>query len=208
MSACDLKEALRYMGVRGDPSPEMLALAQEAAGLLTSEAHYRVLSLRLPVSAHGGLDLPGEAIQCRLAGCREALLLGCTLGSGVDRLIRQTMLTRPALALAVNGCAAALLESCLDKTCQELTCQLREEGAGLTARFSPGYGDLPLSVQPALLERLQAYRIGLTVNTGGQLQPEKSVTAICGITTSTAPGTPSGCSSCGQQNCAFRRAGT
>ena len=37
------------------------------------------------------------------------------------------------------------------------------------------------SLQPALLERLQAYRIGLTVNAGGQLQPEKSVTALCGL---------------------------
>lgn len=47
------------------------------------------------------------------------------------------------------------------------------EGLTLTGRFSPGYGDLPLTLQPALLERLQAYRIGLTVNAGGQLQPGK-----------------------------------
>lgn len=205
MDGRDLREALRYMGVRGDPSPEMLALTQEAAGLLASEARYRVLFLRLPVD--DGLELPGEAIRRRLAGCREALLLGCTLGSGVDGLIRRTMLTRPALALAVNGCAAALLEARLDETCGELSRQLRAEGAGLTARFSPGYGDLPLSVQPALLERLQAYRIGLTVNEGGQLQPEKSVTAICGITGDSAPCVRPDCGGCEKQDCAFRREG-
>ena len=42
-------------------------------------------------------------------------------------------------------------------------------------------GTVPYPGIPALLERLQAYRIGLTVNAGGQLQPEKSVTALCGL---------------------------
>ena len=63
----------------------------------------------------------------------------------------------------------------------ELSAQVEGEGLTLTGRFSPGYGDLPLTLQPALLERMQAYRIGLTVNAGGQLQPEKSVTALCGL---------------------------
>lgn len=109
------------------------------------------------------------------------MLLGATLGSAVDGLIRRESLTRPALALAVNGCAAAMLEHALNGTCRELSAQVEGEGLTLTGRFSPGYGDLPLTLQPALLERLQAYRIGLTVNAGGQLQPEKSVTALCGL---------------------------
>ena len=186
MPPFDPREALRYMGVRGEADAALLALVEEAAALLEPLALYRVLLLRLPLhEAEGlaleGLPLPGESIRRCLRGCREAVLLGATLGSAVDGLIRRETLTRPALALAVNGCAAAMLEHALDGTCRELGKQMADERLTLTGRFSPGYGDLPLSLQPALLERLQAYRIGLTVNAGGQLQPEKSVTALCGL---------------------------
>lgn len=186
MTPFDRREALRYMGVRGAPDAGVQALVEEAAHLLEPRAHYRVLLQRLPLDWTGGLSLdgiplPGESIRRCMRGCGEAVLLGATLGSAVDGLIRRESLTRPALALAVNGCAAAMLEHALNGTCRELSVQVEGEGLTLTGRFSPGYGDLPLTLQPALLERLQAYRIGLTVNAGGQLQPEKSVTALCGL---------------------------
>lgn len=186
MPPFDRREALRYMGASGEPDAALAALVEEAAALLEPLAHYRVLLCRLPLErgtglALDGLPLPGESIRRCLRGCGEAVLLGATLGSAVDGLIRREMLTRPALALAVNGCAAAMLEHALDDTCKALREQVAGEGLTLTGRFSPGYGDLPLTLQPALLARLQAYRIGLTVNAGGQLQPEKSVTALCGL---------------------------
>ena len=166
MPPFDRREALRYMGVRGAPDAGVQALVEEAAHLLEPRAHYRVLLQRLPLDWTGGLSLdgiplPGESIRRCMRGCGEAVLLGATLGSAVDGLIRRESLTRPALALAVNGCAAAMLEHALNGTCRELSAQVEGEGLTLTGRFSPGYGDLPLTLQPALLERLQAYRIGL-----------------------------------------------
>ena len=186
MMPFDRREALRYMGVRGTEDAGLASLVEEAAALLEPLACYRVLMWRLPLRWTGslsldGIPLAGESIRRFLRGCREAVLLGATLGSAVDGLVRREMLTRPAVALAVNGCAAAMLEHALDETCRELAAQAAEEGRSLTGRFSPGYGDWPLDVQPALLERLRAYRIGLAVHAGGQLQPEKSVTALCGL---------------------------
>ncbi len=186
MMPFDRREALRYMGVRGTEDAELAPLVEEAAALLEPLACYRVLMCRLPLRWTGslsldGIPLAGESIRRFLRGCGEAVLLGATLGSAVDGLVRREMLTRPAVALAVNGCAAAMLEHALDETCRELAAQAAEEGRSLTGRFSPGYGDWPLDVQPALLERLRAYRIGLAVHAGGQLQPEKSVTALCGL---------------------------
>ena len=67
--------------------------------------------------------------------------------------------------------------------------------------------DLTLTLQEPLLALLEAYRIGLTLNAGGQLQPEKSVTALCGIgaSTQTARGCGHACSSCPNTDCAYRR---
>ena len=44
MRPFDLREALRYMGVRGEPSAEMLRLAQQGETLLRSAAHHAASS--------------------------------------------------------------------------------------------------------------------------------------------------------------------
>jgi hypothetical protein len=55
-------------------------------------------------------------------------------------------------------------------------------GLTITRRFSPGYGDLPLDIQPALLAVLDAERrIGLTCTQSLILLPRKSVTALIGL---------------------------
>ena len=51
-----------------------------------------------------------------------------------------------------------------------------------TWRFSPGYGDRPLSMQDDLLAAVEAgKRIGLATTQGHMLTPMKSVTAIIGL---------------------------
>lgn len=49
-------------------------------------------------------------------------------------------------------------------------------------RFSPGYGDCPLSAQRSIVDALNATRlIGLTVTPTSLLMPTKSVTAVIGL---------------------------
>ncbi len=56
------------------------------------------------------------------------------------------------------------------------------DGEYLTPAFSPGYGDWDLRAQAKVLELLQApKRIGLTLTGSGMLVPEKSITALVGI---------------------------
>jgi cobalamin-dependent methionine synthase I len=52
----------------------------------------------------------------------------------------------------------------------------------LTPRFSPGYGDFPLSYQRVLIDLLDAPRVlGVSVTPSDLLVPVKSVTAVVGI---------------------------
>ena len=71
----------------------------------------------------------------------------------------------------------------------------------------PGYGDLPLSCQQPLLSALRAMQtLGMTVNSGGLLSPNKSVTAIIGVRDTPATQTLSPCDACLKRgNCEFRR---
>ena len=82
--------------------------------------------------------------------------------------------------------------------------------AYLTDRFSPGYGDLPLDLQPALCAALDAQRrLGLTVTDSLLLNPVKSVTAVIGLSPTPQPARIRGCGYCNfRENCQFRKEGT
>lgn len=48
-------------------------------------------------------------------------------------------------------------------------------------RYSPGYGDLDLEIQPKLLKLLDGEQIGITTNSSHLLLPQKSITALIGL---------------------------
>ena len=80
------------------------------------------------------------------------------------------------------------------------------EGWHLRPRFSPGYGDFPLSCQRELLTLLRAPEtIGLTAGESMLLLPTKSVTAVMGRSRLALPCHRTGCEACGKTDCAFRR---
>ena len=55
-------------------------------------------------------------------------------------------------------------------------------GKTLAARFSPGYGDLPLEFQREIFRALDVpRRIGVSLGSSCLMSPSKSVTAIVGI---------------------------
>lgn len=112
-----------------------------------------------------------------LGGCGEAYLFAVTLGIGVDRLLRRLNLLSQGEHFITDALASAAAEALCDRVNDILS-----EEARLGPRFSPGYGDLPLSFQGTLLSRLQGDKtLGITVNEAYLMTPMKSVTAIAGI---------------------------
>ena len=84
-----------------------------------------------------------------------------------------------AKALWLDAAASAAIEEVCDEAQRQIALELER---ALTARFSCGYGDLPLTIQPQFLSLLDAGRkIGLSASASGMLTPIKSVTAVIGI---------------------------
>lgn len=108
----------------------------------------------------------------------------------------------------VTDClASAAIESVCDEAEKELAEKL--PGKFLTWRYSPGYGDLPLSLQPEIINVMNAgKRIGLSVTDSLMLIPSKSVTAVIGISRTSLPKAVKGCIGCIMyENCSFRKGG-
>lgn len=123
--------------------------------------------------------LEGKSIKKLLAPCNKCVVMAITVGFELDMKIAALGSSSPALSLLADAAASSAVEDACDACCESIESEL---GVKLTPRFSPGYGDLPMNIQPALLTLTNARRdLGLTVGSGCMLSPIKSVTAIAGI---------------------------
>jgi len=215
LSAPDTDEILRYMGM----PPEK---ADDATRSLAVQCGQQLLSVAAPrwcgqifelsfeaggVRLDGGLLLGGQELKHHLSDCGKAVVFCATLGADADALIRRAQYTDMAQALALDCAAGALVE----QLCDRIEGHIHTQYPGLHSpyRYSPGYGDLPLGVQCALLDLLDAHRlIGLSATDSCILTPRKSVTAILGLSDSPIPAYKRSCPLCpNADNCQLRKSG-
>lgn len=116
-------------------------------------------------------------------GCESALLLAATAGQGVADRIGQLMSDgKHRQAVVLDAAAAAGADNALGFMVQAWARDNSRRGlVPLKRRFSPGYGDLPLSCQQDLFHMLDAGRLGMGITEAYMLTPDKSVIAICGV---------------------------
>lgn len=150
---------------------------------LLKEIRYQYTGVRLPVTVTGSVCDFGFAkaesrnLAGNLYGCNEVFLFGVTTGLGVDRLLARLAALGTAEHFITDALSSAAAESLCEKTARMLA-----QNVPCRPRFSPGYGDLSLSFQRPLLQRIDAYeRLGITLNNASLMTPMKSVTAIMGI---------------------------
>lgn len=208
-------EAARYMGINGEPDSRVAEILDRIEPIVrervTPKYVYREASVELTDEGIRLDDvssvLTGDDIKKHLKGCNKAIILAVTLSAEADKLIRQTAVTDMAESLAVDCLCSAAVEQVCDLAEQEIFSQIKAPYR--TWRFSPGYGDLPLTLQKDLLLALNAQRrIGLTVTENSLLIPSKSVTAIIGISDTPIEKSGRGCAFCKmRESCAFSRIG-
>ncbi len=206
----DLGQAGRYFGAGEHPDRATAALLERCAPPLLEQVHIRAVWRSEPTEAllKAGL-LPGSDIQRHLAGCGSAIMLAVTLGPEADRCIRRAGVGDIAAGVATDALASALAEQAADAAEAALRQLAAAEGLYLTGRFSPGYGDWPITVQPLLAAALDTQRrIGLCVTQTDLLLPRKSVTALLGVSDHPVRGHLAGCGHCALRGrCDYRKRG-
>ena len=208
-----VEEALRYL--RAGADPESRRMAEDAAKTLESRVAPRYLwrACRIERGGEGiflpeaALTLPGTLAEKMLAECGTAVLMVCTLGAEFDRMEREWQARDMARAAVMDTCGSAWTEAVCDAAEEEI--RGRFPGKYLTDRFSPGYGDLPLSLQADFLRALDGGRkLGITANESFLLLPCKSVTAIVGLSDRPQGAKIRGCAYCAmREECAYRKDG-
>lgn len=116
-----------------------------------------------------------------LEGCHAAYLVCGTLGAGFDAMHRRVSVASGTDALIVQAIGAAAIEKWMDSVEDEIRAELGP-GETLRPRYSPGYGDFPLSAQRELLLLLDTpRRIGVSLTETLLMAPSKSVSAVVGV---------------------------
>ena len=161
----------------------MMLSADESLEELYEIMRPRYSAVRVPVSYEDsavlidGYRIESEGLMKNLSGAAEAYLIAVTLGTEVDTYLHRLGFLSGARRFAADAVASALAEALVCLADRELSCSL-----DCRPRFSPGYGDLPLSYQEVLLERVNGESLlGIRLTDTSFMLPSKSITAIMGI---------------------------
>lgn len=181
------REILRYAGM-GSADPAVDALLEECLRELAGVLTYRVCFKEFPVREEGELLDLGFArtasadLKKNLRGCERVVLFAATVGVGADRAIARAARLSPAKGLLMQAAGSERVEALCDVFNEEIARTAAEKGFSAAPRFSPGYGDLPLTLQKEIVSSLELSRVlGITLGETLLMTPSKSVTALIGI---------------------------
>ncbi|GAX47226.1 methionine synthase [Pseudolactococcus reticulitermitis] len=185
-------EVLRYLGYRRKQEltaaisalvDEMMLAVQDVSN---ARYIYQAYDFTLDESKQAihltntDLVFQSKQLYSHLKHAKQIVLLAATLGIEVERQVRLYELSEMTKALVLDAACVDYIEKICDLAEVDIDAQFKDKV--LNRRFSPGYGDLSLDVQPQFLKTLEADRqLGLTLTETNLMVPRKSVTAILGL---------------------------
>ncbi|MFW5780670.1 MAG: hypothetical protein ACOCWI_04395 [Bacillota bacterium] len=127
-----------------------------------------------------GITLKGNAIKKLLEDCVFAIITVATIGYEADKRVMALQKISPSKALVMNAAASAMVETLTDTLHKEI---IKEYGQKyVSARFSPGYKDLPLKTNKDIVDKYNlTKKFGILINDSYLMSPSKTITAITGI---------------------------
>jgi hypothetical protein len=134
------------------------------------------------IEIESAFAIESEKAAVRMAGCSEIYLMAVTIGPELDARVSEIShsgdMTR---AFLLNAYGSEAAEALMESLNREIVRQVEAQGLSTTKRYSPGYGDWPITAQTDLLGHLGAERIGISLTESCLMIPEKSVSAIIGV---------------------------
>ncbi len=207
------KEICRYLGYKNVvPDENINALIESCVDEVLKFAVPASVYKRFPLKIDGNLikienlEFYSKSLSKNLADCTEVILFAATLGLEVDRILAKYSKINVSRAVVFQSTAAAAIEAFCNECQEKIESEVKKEGLFVRPRFSPGYGDVALSIQKDFLNMIKADRtVGIILTQGDIMIPEKSVTAFMGLSSVDSKCYREGCEICGKTDCSYRR---
>lgn len=207
------KEMMRYAGlspkVKEFPQSAIDEAIQEALALAEPKGLWQIFPYEPENGIIAGdtpLQLEGHAIRHHLAHSYSVGVMAVTVGEEIEKASSAHFKEgRYLQGLLLDAAATAAVEHLADQVDQLIQKEAARYGQKTVWRFSPGYGDWPVTQQPSFCQLMHTEEIGLTVTDHSMLFPRKSVSAIIGISNCARKPSPNKCHTCSLQTCPFRQ---
>lgn len=192
LSQNDYLEAARYIGYSKMRLPDDIIMqmikkaSEKLLEVIKPQSVFEEFDLALKVKnekneiSFADVSFDSKDLSRNLQQCDRVYLMACTIGPQVDSIIRREQTIDAAMAAVLQGAGAMFIEKLVDLTNLQIKTDAQKKGRITKPRYSPGYGDVPLSCQKDFFRLLPCTRIGLTLMDTLIMAPEKSVTAYIG----------------------------
>lgn len=158
------------------------------------------------------LTLPPTVISKHLTNSVKVVVIAVTIGDKLEELVSDYFTKNEyTLGLLLDAAGTTAVEIAADQVCELIKQQANKEGYSTLSRFSPGYGQWDVTVQPQILSLAHADEINITATPACMLLPRKSITAVIGLTANVCKAEfeqniqGSKCQQCQQVNCLARK---
>lgn len=177
----DSDAILRYLNYRGgDISADILVSIERAINWLLANGEFKhtCQTHRIDVAENvilldSDIVLQSKDLAYVLKGCSRCHICLCTLGHKVSQHIKKKMLIDPADGVILDATASAVVEAYAE--------YINSQYQKTTMRYSPGYGDLALDLQPLLFDLLAGTKqTGVYLTSTHLMLPEKSILYLSG----------------------------
>lgn len=188
------EQVLRAQGMDPDlprpRSPVLADLVEQALELGPALVDPVVLTRQLGVTGlrheclqiEGGFELSGPLISQHMASAAWVRALICTLGPELEARVAFEMRRNPPLGMALDAYGSAAIQELATMACGYLEAEAQGQGLGSTIPLSPGMIGWPLDQgQLELFALVDATQIGVSLTTGLQMIPCKSLSMVVGL---------------------------
>ena len=153
------------------------SMAMEVAEPIALYDHFKAEDSSEGIIVNGHL-VPGKLAKQHLGGSKEVTLILSTIGKKYDETIERLHNEgQELLSFFLDGIGSELVEYFT----RMLDSALREEKGFGSARISPGYGDLPLSLNAWIIDTLSGEDHGITYDPETFImKPRKTISALIG----------------------------
>ena len=184
-------EILRYLGYGKNLDDknidkEILEAVGELQKTTALNYIYRIFDFKV---VDGTIDVTDTTLRIKskdllkhLRDSEKLAIMATTLGFQVEKHIKYLNKVDLSKGVIYEACAAALIEELCDYVENEIEAEATSDDFNITKRYSPGYGDLELDIQPKIVKVVEAQKkIGINVTENFIMVPRKSVTALIGL---------------------------
>lgn len=152
--------------------------------------------------------LSGNSIKKHLDFCEKVAILSLTIGEDIEKEITHlSEIGEYSHALLLDAAATEAVEEAADLMEKVIKREAERDGFYITSRFSPGYGDFPITMQNEILELSAGKNINISLSSSLMLIPRKSITAIIGFKRENSTSNKKDCKNCNKLDCNFRNKG-